>query len=42
MTFPESLDLDPFAIVEEGRRPVWEWLVPASVLNRVATVRLLT
>jgi hypothetical protein len=41
VTLPSSFDLDYYAIQEEGR-PVWEWYVPASVLNAAATVRLLT
>jgi hypothetical protein len=41
VSFPEGFDLAEYAIEEEGR-PVWEWVVPAEVVNSVALVRLLT
>lgn len=34
---PDDLELDQWAIVEEGR-PVWEWCVPAKVLNECGTL----
>ena len=40
VALPDELDLSAYAIVEEGR-PAWEWCVPADVLNRHASVRLL-
>lgn len=39
--FPDDVDLEEYAIVEEGR-PAWEWCVPAEVINGQATVRLMT
>ncbi|MGH3484737.1 MAG: hypothetical protein ACRDPQ_16080 [Nocardioidaceae bacterium] len=41
VTFPADVDLGEYAIVEEGRQQ-WEWCVPADLINRRATVRLLT
>lgn len=41
VTFPDDIDLSDHAIVEEGW-PQWEWCVPADLINRNATVRLLT
>jgi hypothetical protein len=41
VTFPDDIDLSDHAIAEEGR-PQWEWCVPADLINRSATVRLLT
>ena len=41
VTFPDDIDLSDHAIVEDGR-PQWEWCVPADLINRSATVRLLT
>ncbi|MFD7157550.1 hypothetical protein ACFV9C_23330 [Kribbella sp. NPDC059898] len=38
---PDDLDLDEFAIVEEGLPP-WEWIVPAELINRRGSIRLLT
>lgn len=37
---PEDVDLAPYAIVEDGHA-VWEWVVPAAVLNSRAVVRVL-
>jgi hypothetical protein len=37
---PDDLDLADFAIVADGQ-PVWEWCVPADVLNASASLRLL-
>lgn len=43
VTFPDGVELDEYAIVEEGRPGgVWEWCIPADVINRKATLRLLT
>jgi hypothetical protein len=39
--FPDDVDLADYAIEEEGR-PVWEWCVPANLINSRATLRLLT
>lgn len=40
ITLPDDLDLDDYAIVEEGAPPDWrrEWLIPAEVLNRLGSV----
>ena len=38
---PDGIDLDAYSIVEEGQ-PAWEWCVPADVINRHGSVRLLT
>lgn len=39
--FSDDVDLSEHAIVEEGM-PQWEWCVPAELINRYASVRLLT
>jgi hypothetical protein len=41
VAIPSNVELDEYAIEEEGR-PVWEWCVPADVINRHARVRLLS
>lgn len=41
VTLPDDLDLSRWAIEEEGL-PVWEWCVPAEVVNRHGSLRLLT
>jgi hypothetical protein len=41
VTFPDDIDLTDYAIVEDGH-PQWEWCVPAELIKRRATVRLLT
>ena len=41
VTLPTDFDLDAHAISEVGH-PVWEWIVPARLLNEVASLRLLT
>ncbi len=38
---PDAIGLDEYAIIEEGH-PVWEWCVPAQVVNAWARVRRLT
>jgi hypothetical protein len=40
VAFPDGFDLSRWAIDEEGT-PVWEWCVPAEVINRHAALRLL-
>jgi hypothetical protein len=41
VTFPDDVDLSDYAIVEYSMPQVWEWYVPADLINRRATVRLL-
>ena len=41
VTLPDDLDLEPWEIAEEDR-PVWEWCVPADLLNERGTFRLLS
>jgi hypothetical protein len=41
VVMPGDVELDEYAIEEECR-PVWEWCIPADVLNRHARVRLLS
>lgn len=41
VALPDGLDLSQWAIEEEGL-PVWEWCVPAEVVNRHGSLRLLT
>lgn len=38
---PDDVDMTLYAIVEEDL-PVWEWIVPAELINRRARARLLT
>jgi hypothetical protein len=40
VTLPDDLDISWWAIEEEGL-PVWEWCIPAEVVNRAASVRLI-
>jgi hypothetical protein len=40
VSFEEDVDLDPYAIIEEAH-PVWEWCVPAALINSRAQLRLL-
>jgi len=39
ITFPDDLDLESYAVDEEGQ-DIWEWLMPAAVINERGTVRL--
>jgi hypothetical protein len=41
VVFPDDVDLQPYAIVEDWQ-PVWEWCVPAALINERARVRLLS
>jgi len=41
VTLPDDLPLDTWAISEEGR-DVWEWCIPAHLLNERGLIRLLT
>lgn len=40
VVLPDDTDLDDFELVEEGK-PYREWCVPAELINRLGTVRLL-
>jgi hypothetical protein len=42
VVFPDHVDLSEYAIVEEGRPAVWEWCVPAELINRLGRIRLLS
>jgi hypothetical protein len=41
VTLPDDLDLSQWAIEEDGV-PVWVWCVPAEVITRHGSLRLLT
>jgi hypothetical protein len=38
---PDDVDLSPYAVREEGHQD-WEWVVPAFLVNDLASLRLLS